>query len=107
MIEHNQNKEQEYPLLKAMLNPKNWGGTCLLLIGEHKKLNPNFLTTCDARGNNILMLASQSGELPIVKEVLNIYNAEALQVKERGNGQNEVKLRMVHHLTELLSSKLF
>jgi len=32
---------------------------------------------------------------------------DIIDLSERGNGQNEVKLRMVHHLTELLSSKLF
>ena len=92
MIEHNENKEQEFPLLKAMVSLENPGGTCLLLIEEHKKLNPNFLTTCEATDYNVLMMASQWGELPIVKEVLNIYNAEALQLKERANGMNALML---------------
>merc|ERR1712004_444618 len=30
---------------------------------------------------------------------------DIIDLSERGNGQNEVKLRMVHHLTELLSSQ--
>merc|ERR1712098_273109 len=71
MIENNKNREQMYPLLHAALNDQY--PLCLILIQEHKKSNPKFLTTCDARGYNILIWASQDGHLQIMKEVIDIF----------------------------------
>ena len=56
---------------------------CSLLIQKHKELNPKFLTTCDAKGNNILIYASGCGYLQIVKDVIDIFiETGTLNLKE-------------------------
>ena len=91
MIEDNDNKEQRFPLLWAIFHNKT-NAISLVLIKEHKRLNADFLTTCDATGYNVLIYATyalDSGRLQVLKEVVDIYkNAKKLDLREKANGAN-------------------
>ena len=96
MIEDQENIEKEFPLLCNMyeLNIE----MSLLLIKEHKRLNPDFLTTCDAHGTNALIYASRlrsylgiepSERKTILKELIDVYvSNNKLDSREKARGLN-------------------
>ena len=80
-----------FPLLSAVIKNKT-NEISLLLIKEHKRLNPAFLTASDVNGYNILICATcqpDSGRLQILKEVVDIFkDAKKLDLRENDNGMN-------------------
>ena len=103
LIEKRDNIELEFPLLSAV-RKNNTNEISLLLIKEHKRLNPAFLTTCDANGYNILIYAAyklDSGRLEVLNEVVDIFkDAKKLDLRENENGTNALMIAVGHDTYE-------
>lgn len=98
MIEKQEIIDLRFPLFSALIKNKT-NEISLLLIKEHKRLNPAFLTTCNAVGYNVLMLAAEldSGRLQVLKQVVDIFkNTKKLDFREKGDGMNALMLAAVH-----------